>query len=180
MNSYEIPKELIAQYLGQYIDDIFENEEMDMRDPTLTEECFKGLRTKLEKFGEQEFLAAGLKKLINEIQPKEYMNYSNQEASLLDEDMEYLVKTLYQKTKPTNFNENAEVSITGEKIKDWRIENGFYHKTETGDTLSSIAQKKGLSEKAIVQLNKPDFEECGLYSPLKSEFVIVRDKATWL
>ena len=180
MKNHEIPKELIAHYLGHYVDELYEKEDRDLYDPSLAEECFGEIKLGLMKFGEQEFLAAGLKKLITDIPSGEYMNFSNQESSLTDEDMEYIVKTLYKKTKPTSFNENSEINITNQKLIDWRFDNGFYYKIEAGDTLSKIAKKIGITEETIALLNKPDFEECGLNSPLTSEFVIVQDRTVWI
>ena len=180
MKHYKIPRDLIAHYLGHYVDEIYQSEDSGLYDQELADKCFHEIKLGLMKFGEQESLAAGLKKLITDIPAEEYINYSNQEESLVDEDMEYIVNTLYRKTRPINFDEKSEVIITNQKIRDWRIDNGFYYKTSAGDTLSTIARNTGIKEETIAYLNRPDFEECGLHTPIKSEFVIVKERSKWV
>jgi hypothetical protein len=155
----EVPRSLIAHYLGGFVDFIlYLDSESGFLEPSSKEKSFQEIKIELMQKGEQVFLAYGLLFLID-FPPEEYLNFSDQEESLIDEDMQYLVKTLYQKVKPKAFDETMPVEITSQSLADFRVNNGIYYQTQAGETLASIAHKKSLSTKQLAKINPYMFQQ---------------------
>ena len=153
MTEIKVPKALIAHYLGSYTDSLFTSESSDPYDPIYAEKCFQTIKQELVKFNEQTILSAGLIYLMDKVETDDYLDYSHQEESLSDEDMEHVVLSLLKQTKPSTYDDSNAVEITQETIDDFRKNRGFFYKTEGGDTLSRISEKLGIDLETIIKLN---------------------------
>lgn len=153
MKSIQIPKSLIAHYLGKFVDSIRMSDEGDIYNEELINECFNHIKYELLKFNEQTHLASGLKSLTENTPTEEYMDYSNQEESLTDEDMAYIVGLMLKKTMPLDFDRSLTIEITAESLDDFRIGQGAYYKAEENETLESIARKTSIPLSTILDKN---------------------------
>jgi hypothetical protein len=153
MKKMQIPKALIAHYLGIFVDSLRMHQSGDINDKTVVEECFHEVKLELTKFNEQIFLAAGLKNILDNVAAENLMSYSNQEESLTDEDMEKIVKILQKITRPSSFDESLQTEITNESLDEFRLRQGTYYKSRAGDTLESISKNLSLPISRILENN---------------------------
>jgi hypothetical protein len=153
MSRIQVPKTLIAHYLGRFVDEICTSDIRDISDENFVDECFNTIKLELTKFNEQTHLAAGLKHLLDNVKIEQYINYSNQEESLTDEDMDKIVRALHKNTMPVNYDDSLRCEITAESLDESRIKRGIYYKAAKGETLESIAQKFSIPTSSILQAN---------------------------
>lgn len=181
MRQIQIPKSLIAHYLGRFADDLSLGQSRDIYDQDFIDECFQAVKQELIKFDEQTLLASGLKHLIDKVAVEQYMDYSSQEESLTDDVMEHIVKILYKKTRPFNYEDSLSTEITSESLDEFRIRRGVYYKTAKGETLESVALKFSIPTSSILESNPflaRKFQASGEL-PEGTTFSLNTQRSTW-